>query len=704
MADDDLHLDAELRRVPMPADLQAAVSPEALFADASTNRMLAELAVPSGLADRVRTAVQSRAAGGSRGVVDLSRFAAAGETGLPPRRRLPAGGWLRAAREAASVAAALGLAVLVSLAGIEVSRQMEGAANHRVAVSLQTPRGEPGSAAISVDRSMAVTIHAEPAAIPITEGDRVAAIPDLPHRESRPEFRPHPESPAETARPGAAAGAPETIRGAPVWFDDRPVPATMSTVALPSGARRAVPRSSAFDLAFELTHGEAPFVDPAADPSLAVDRPPLTLRTDGFDELLGRETARRVPGSRVRVEEVLAAMPPPPELAAADGPAVRLGLHAVRTRREIGGKPSMLLEAVVFAAGDRPAAGPPRKATLIIDQSAAGDPRTWPRICRGVAALAGRLEPADRITVVICGPRPRVAVRDADPRALVDAATNWEALPATAAADLDAAFELVAAEKLGEPLTVVVAHAVTLERGRSAVRTALADWHAALASAGGDPVASLPGRGPRFVVIDPTAAADPHRGEPTFGRTAADAAAVRRELVRQVTGRDTLVAEQCRLEVRFTPSRVLRYRIVGYRQSAVESLAAAAPAAIDLHAGDTVRVVYEVVPRDGATLGLARAVLTWRPPGEAVARLEAEDRDPRDRGAGLPSPRGCELLLATGLGELAGGSPHRPQPRAMVTRLDELAGAWRVRGDLTPFGAALVGAVERRPIDHGTGR
>ena len=172
--------------------------------------------------------------------------------------------------------------------------------------------------------------------------------------------------------------------------------------------------------------------------------------------------------------------------------------------------------------------------------------------------------------------------------------------------------------------------------------------------------------------------------------------AIRRDLLRQVTGDDTLVARQCGLEVRFDPKRVAAYRLIGHRQSAVESLADSPQPTIDLHTGETVRAVYEVVPKEAGTLGLAAARLTWRTPDGAAARLEAVDGDAGDRSATLPSPHGCELVLAATLGELAGGSPHITQPRTAIKALASFADRWQDRGDVTPFGTHLIRAVERQ--------
>lgn len=695
MTDSPHRIDEALRQVPLPPELMAAVTADALFADAALDRLVGRVAVPAGLVDRVRAAAR---AGRADGVVDLSRVAVG--VAQPPTRvgRRPAARLSALVREAASVAAALGLVIVLAKGGVEFSRRLEQpAVAKRNDLAKAGPASPPalGPAAARAVAPARVVDRAEspPAASP-AETRSLAASDDGP--SIPPGADAAPETAAEVP-PGPAAGE-RTVRGAPVWSTDLAGQPMMSTVQPPRDVRRVVPRSPAFDMAFEMARGEAPFVEPSADPKLALDRPPLTLRTDGFDDLLGFGPRRGAVRPRIRAEEILAAMPTPPGLANGRG-AVRVGLHVVRSGRTVSGAPTLLLEAAVFAAGDDLSGGPLR-ATLLLDQSAAGDRRGWPRICRAVTALADRLRPEDRVSVVLCGPSPRVALRAERPALLAAAAADWEGLPAAASADLDAALDLAAEENLLQSRVVVVAHAVTLDAGRATVRRRLADWHGALAAAGGDPLTSTPPGCPRFIVVDPTATAAGGPEEPTFGRTAIDAVAIRRELARQVTGRDTLVARHCRMEIRFDPRRVLRYRIVGHQQSAVESLAADPPPAIDLHAGETARVVYEVVPRGSGGTGLATARLTWRGDGDGLSSAEAADHDSRDRGEGLPSVHGCELLLAAGIGDCVGGSVHEPQPRRRLASIGRVATDWKARGDVSSFGESLLGTLDGRSPDQ----
>lgn len=727
MTDADRQLDDDLRRVPLPENLRAALTPETLFADAGIDRLLEAVTVPPGLADRVRAAARAADAPARNGVVDLTRFTAGrGEPALltaqPASARRPGAGWAMI-REAGRVAAALGLAFVLATAGIQMSRWLEGvgasgqfaaAGGGRVendGGARPTPRTDPGlnagpSSLATQDQADNGGADAGDARVQRGGSEwAVASVAPTTQPATAPDssiLDRHLPASAESTAPG-----PLQVRGAVPLGDAT----AMRVVELPRDARRQVSRSAAFDLAFEMTHGESPFVNPAADSSLAFDRPPLTLGTDGFDRLVQGETDRRLrgPSARIRAEDLLAAMPPPPELVGPGSAPVRLGMVAARSGRTLDGKPTLFLEVAAFAAGggrdqEVPLDATPLQATLILDQAAAGDPLVWRRICRGVAALAARLDPRDRVSVVLCGPRPRVALRDAAPAALAAAAVNWESLPAAASSDLDAAVDAAREAGLLSGRSVVAAHGATLDRCRGNVRELLSSWHRALALSGGDPLASAPPEGMRFVVLDPATPAPDRDAGPTFGRTSLDAVAIRRDLLRQVTGDDTLVARQCGLEVRFDPKRVIAYRLIGHRQSVIESLADAPPSTIDLHAGETVRAVYEVVPKEAGAIGLARATLAWRTPDGAAARLEAVDRSTGDRTATLPSPHGCELVLAATLGDLAGGSPHTPQPRTALSTLAAFADRWQGRGDLTPFGETLVGVIERQAGNLRVGR
>jgi len=477
-------------------------------------------------------------------------------------------------------------------------------------------------------------------------------------------------------------------------------PAGNATVLLeaPRDAWRRVPRVKGFDLAYEMAHGESPFVDPSFA-GLASDSPPLAIGTETFDRLLRRrDRRRRGPSRDLRVEHVLAALPAPPAVGnPVEG--VRLDVFGVPSLRSVGGAPTWLVE-VAATAGAVPPQRPPLDATIVLDRSTGGDPLGWTWLCRGLAAVGGQMRPRDHLSVVIAGPIPRVAIRRGTADEIEALAGELADLPATDSADIDAALRM--AEQESSTRTgglVIAAHEASVDRGRDDVRAALAKWHAFLAAAGDD---ETPGPDvPRFVVIEPVAAVDARGLEASFGRTTPDAIAIRRGLLRQVFGDDTLVARRCRLTVRFDPRQIAAYRLVGHRQSAMESLASAGPATLDLHAGDTTRAVYEVVPRGRPGASAVAAELEWRTGGGVAMTLRrglAEEAPPSS--VAVPSPHGCEVILAVALAETMADSAHA-DPR-VAKEAARLFDRWRLRGDVTEFGERLAElggrpAVERRP-------
>lgn len=692
MSDPQRFIEDALGRVTVPDDLRARLSPESLFADAELDRLLARVPVPPELNDAIRRGVRSQPTRFQDGALDLSLFATdrGNGSGKPPRpdlvlrsrSRLPS-----VARDIVSVITALGLVIVLAVAGIEVSRQLEGTPREsRVATRLDFNELVDTR---DVDWPLRVDVpdgtwntpeqHAPPQPPPLSvaatgdHDDKLGAMSELAGGGGAPHVPGRPPSPAVVRGAAVSADLPSGMRG----------PASMTTVVVPGVARRSVPRVRGYDLAFEMTTGEQPFIDPASDPTLAMDRPPLTLGTDGFER--GTAAHDRGPGP-IRAEEILAAVSPPPS-EPPKSLGVGLHLHEVRGLRTLGDRRTILLE-VAATAGPVVPPSQPVNATLILDQAAAGDPAVWQRTCRAMADLADQLTADDRVNVVLCGPRPRLVLQAAGPQALLTLATDLEWQPASATSDMDAGLGLAPpADRI-----VVVAHANSLDGPGDNLGKALAAWHTALSAVGGDTLACQPAGGTRFVILDPAAPASAEPGEPTFGRTASDTVSIRRAIIRQVTGHDTLVARDCSLEVRFDPRQVARYRLIGHRQSAVESLADSQPRGTELHAGETVRVVYELVPRSlSARPGLASAVLTWTGPRGDRQRLDGgPNRSADDLGEGLPSPHGCELLLAASLGELASGSAHVSRRPALAATVDQLIEAWRSRGDVTAVGDALA--------------
>lgn len=662
---DDRGLDDRLREVSLPTGLAGRVVTGA-FDDSSLDRALRRVAVPDGLGSRIAAAPRQRVAPPAR----------------PARRR--------ASRALASVARDL-LAVTAALAAIG----LVAAGSARLSRTLSTPR----RAAVAVRTPAAPRPGATPRAVPADprrEPPHVAARAGEPPRaasETPAPIVPAMEAVADVDRPARPTAAAPQVRGAAVGLQPELVSWPRPAPRTPRDAWRRVPRSSGYDLLFELSHGEPPFVDPRSD-GLRTDVPPLTVQTESFDRWVAAEPR----GRRLRTEHVLAAIAPPPVGQASAAGPVTVAMHAVRSLRNSNGRPSLIVEVAATAGGfaDRDEHWSGINATIVLDRAAGGEPLAWRWACRAVAAVADRMHPDDRVTLVVAGPVPRIAARDAAGPELARIAADLADLSPSESSDLDAALAVARKASARDTRTVVVVQDDVGDASGGETRSALGRWQER--AAGGAESSWSSEALPDFVVIDAAAEFEPSRPAVAFGRTAADAVAIRRALLARVFGRDTLVAGRGRLTVDFDPATVAAYRLIGHHQSAVESLSAGAPATIDLHVGETARVVYEVVPRSSADVKAA-AVFQWASADgsrDARARLRAG----ADATAGTPSAHGCELLLAVALGEEQAGSPHAlPRSRAA-----DLVGRWRARGDVTPLGAvladALVSASRRTPVNR----
>ena len=735
---DDNQIDARLRDVPVPVGIAARVTPEALFDDAAIDRMLVRVDLPPGLPERVRHAVATMRAGA---VLQLPGTPLHSRPAKPPadRGRRSAPAWRRmrlwpAAKElladGGAVAAALSIVALMFFAGTELSRRLAAPAalQQRVAVRGPQPRPEvsaPGATrlptALSNEGGAARTGGPVSLGTAVASGSRSATESSPPMSDDGARVpRIHVPEPKPATRAVEVRAAPA---GPAVAVGDRGTGTVgIRTVALPLVGRQ-VPRVPGYDIAFEMAHGESPFVDPSAAVALAVDRPPLSLRTDSFDSLCetvrrerGRQAGRRPRrggGPSVRTEEILAGLPAAPGDVAWSssgmGPEPRLSLTAVRSLRQSVG--SMFVEVSATApplfVGDAAAETAPLDVMLVLDQSAGpfASP-SWQWLCRGLGRVIAQMRPADRLSVIVCGERPRLAALRADAAALASLLPELMSEPTARSADFDAAFRLVAAVDRREgraDRVVAAAHAVSLERCRREGREAFSAWQADVATAATTPAPVA------FVLIDPqetlfAGAGTSQHAPPAAGRVAADPVAISRGLLGKVFGRATLVATGCRLEVAFDPEVVGSYRIVGHRQTAADALASVDRRGIELHAGETARVVYEVIRRSGGAEpvrpGFLSATLVWTPPGagpdgrypEQKVRTELADGVgvTSDLRVGLPSPHACELLLAVALGELAGASVHAEPWRQSAAGIAGVASRWQIRGDVTSTGGQLI--------------
>ena len=678
----DATLDATLRDVPVPAGLPERMRPEAVFDDRTVDRILGQVPVPLGLAARL---LRNHVA---------AQVPANGRPAPGSGRRLPP--WLRAVvRDGLAVAIVLGMAATMFLAGLRVAEWAQVAQWERGPVRMRPlPTRAERSIAEGGERP-----------VPRLGGDDLLAV-DRPEQRAADPVGARPTAP-HVAAPAPMPVRPPALRAAPVppLAEESPSAAAAHFPGMwivPGGdsgdaaARRLVPGMRGFDLEFEMSHGEPPFVDPSIAPGLAVDRPPLVVATDSFDRVwpLPAGRRRRSELDALRVEHVLAGL-------SARGPAggsagMTVALSAVRSLRP--GRPTYLVEVrvdVPFATAAADAAVAPVDATLVLDHSAApGAVPLWLAACRGLAATAARMAPADRLTVVVAEPRPRVVAVRAEADGIRRLAAELEAELPFGIADLDSAVslarEVMAREGSPERL-VVVAHAERAEHCVGAGREAINRWREAVSRD------DASGTAPRCLLIggvpDGTSAAV--AGMP--GWTLSDPTMLRRRLADTLAARPAAVLENAVVEVTFDPARISAYRLVGHRQSVPESLSAfgrqpSGESGVTIHAGEAVRAVYEVVPRQPPRdrLDGISATFTCRDPaGNARAvTARAATLDPVDGAA--PSAASCELLLAVAVGEFPGRSVHAVPKPAVLDGVRELAAAWERRGDMTALGGRLL--------------
>jgi hypothetical protein len=679
----DPWIDAALRAVEVPPQLGDRLRPEQLFDERAIDRMLVDVSMPVGLAARVRV---------------REAVAPARAVGGPVDTKLRGWGarWLRElARDGMAVAAALGFVIAMFCAGVSITDFATRGPRERPQARHAATRGTRPVDGVDVESGAGGAVATGAATDRPLDG-----VADRPAAEPR-------SNAVVATNPAPAAGLP-AVRGAPLPVGpalDRSRPSGGMQVVpddATAHARRSVPRMRGFDLAFEMAHGEPPFVDPAIAPGLAVDRPPLGVATDSFDRAWplppGRQRLAAV--GRLRAEHLVAALSSGAASRRDDSLALRLS--AVRSFRS--GRPTYLVEVCVAGPVAGSAAAAPRdpaEVTVVLDHSAGPDAvPLWLAACRGLAAAAARMGLADRVSVIVAEPRPRrVAIR-ATPAEIGDVCRELEEELPFGNADLDAAVALAEESAMGDEATqrlVVVAEADRAERCDGAAGDALHRYRAAVARGTEDAASRC-----QFLLVSGVSDGTDSDGLSAVpGWTLTDPTTVRRRLDAVLVDVPPFVAESVALELRFDPRVIAAYRLVGYRQSVPESLAAFGKAASvgglpALHGGEAMRVVYEVVPRSDPLEQVAgvAATLSYREPSGAVRTHTASGAEVDRFTDMLPSPQGCELLLAVGIGECADRSVHAVTPRLAIEQLRALSAAWRQRGDVTVVGARLIGILE----------
>ena len=294
----DAEIDAALRDVAVPASLAERLRPEALFDDSVIDRILGAVPVPAGLATRLKVTENSAT--------------------VPPREQRPGrrpgsaecgSGCGRPSATDWPSRLSLGVVATMFIAGLRIAEWAQGPGGSRLRGTSASTTARSPQARSGRRRRMAATAwrSTSRSSRPRMEALPRRALQPFP-RQPRAGFgrrrcgRPRCLSPTAWGRWWAAARA-----GLFRECESCPTRAAGDS----SAVRRAVPGMRGFDLAFEMAHGEAPFVDPSIVPELAVDRPPLVVATDSFDRVwpLPAGRRRRAELEGLRVEHLLAACP-----------------------------------------------------------------------------------------------------------------------------------------------------------------------------------------------------------------------------------------------------------------------------------------------------------------------------------------------------------------------------------------------------------
>jgi Ca-activated chloride channel homolog len=414
---------------------------------------------------------------------------------------------------------------------------------------------------------------------------------------------------------------PENVLGANIGIDRLP-----PLESLPPPVWRGVtpPRDIGYDWRFQFKYNVHPLVPPAR-PAL-VDCPvPLVTSTDSFDEALRLTAQRKLPPpDKIRPEEFLAAMDygfSPPE-----GSPL-----AVRTA--VGPSPwvatgSSLLQVAAQArvlSRDRDSQS---HIIVVLDASATmGWERRWQNVLAGLRQYVERMQPADRLTLIVMGENAEIV---AERKAPAEALVALDALPAQPAAKmvnlLDALRLATGAADRGlsdGPGRIVLLTDGGLGLEQRSLEQIDTVFKSSLGDAG------------RFEVFDVrqeetidaelsrlAEAAKAHRvGDGGVAHVAA-AGDLRWRLLELATGKSQLVATKATMKVKFKPDAVARYRLIGHEATSMATTVAglnSATVEADLRSGEAATGLFEVYLKPDGGETIATVEVTWKDPKTGAA-------------------------------------------------------------------------------------
>ena len=383
------------------------------------------------------------------------------------------------------------------------------------------------------------------------------------------------------------------------------------------------PNVREFDLLFLLRHGVHPFVSPSAHPDLAKVQVPLVNSTASFQRAL--EKARQSAATRedlrpedVRVEEFLAAMEyefaRPPNNFTPGSSAPGLNLHTAAGVSPWSDHGLGLIQIGVQAGNiARPAETAAHLVLAIDTSSAMVRPGSWDLLCRNLRSSFAELLPADRVSILLIGERPRMLGRELTAEQAMQLLPSLESTSLRGNTNLAAALpDLANAFKTAGPASKLPTRVVLLTAGMLHLdQTQLARWTDEIRPLLAESKNSLDVVDLRQnEVLDPllTAMAG-------WGRKPVQRAHEGRQLdlrLREIlSGQPQVVAHDVSLRVSFVPNAVSLYRLLGHEASAVSNLIPL-EWQTDLRSGETATALFEIALRPNGPEIVAHATLEWR--------------------------------------------------------------------------------------------
>lgn len=732
-------IDRMLRDVPLPTLLLKAVSVEAVWSDEVLDRLMQHIEIPHGLHARMKNSLKTNETNRRRSV-DLERKSVESASQSQQRREsleesvreaaLPSDSLrgsfamnrvanqvfrnrnrprrvsvlsLGFVRECAAVAAILMFICGTFFSGTLLSRWLSNGPRMIAGSAVNPSKSNPSPQGLP-SKQHNVSIVQKSLSVRENESNSnfSAPIPDknLPNSPSL-ESLSESSSAQQTARPGTGISPTAVdVLGSPLGTDRTgSIVRGAEGMRLISGPRlshRAIPRVRGYDLGFEMMYGESPFVDPSIAVELSKSRPPLGFATDSFDAMAAtlRTKGFLTAAKSARVEDFLAAIGS--QTKKMSSTEVTLEARIIRSLRT--NQLTHIVEFVIEAPSI------PRveamESVLVLDGSAnVGSALAWKAMCRGLRAIVEQMIPQDRMSLVLFGRRAELIASKAGREELDRLCTSVENYRPQGSADFDAAMDLVdgliknptdqvdALNSSATPALVIVAHADSVERADDRGRDAFMEWQRMRATDSGVDHRQL-----QFVVIDPSKNKSDDGGPSleSFGKVPLDGAAIRRSMLERFFKNSGTVASELNFQVSFDPHAVSAWRLLGYRQGAIESLSPKFSTA-SLHASERVRVAYEVVAKETGGK-LASAKLLYREKESDAQRSKTAVVSLASLGVTtsvLPVAQDCETLLAIGVAEVAAGSAHLESRTRSAASLHELVRRWRDRGDLSQKGEIL---------------